>query len=250
MARLELAGWVMGLMLSPVVGLVSAARRSRMFHPTGLVCRARAEPVANLGPGAAAVAARLAGPALLRWSSAWWKSGEHIDVLGCAIRFTGDPLGAEPQPGDQDLLLATIQRPWSLPFAPLSTRVHDFLANAYYGVSPFEVPPLGRGEWRLVAENAAETGGSRRQRLEQNITTGRAVLLLEWAPYPGPLARPAAERFVALLRIQLTGWLELDQRALRFDPFRSGRGLRPVGLVHQMRRAAYRASQALRPNGR
>jgi hypothetical protein len=250
MARLELAGWAMGLVLSPVVGLISAARRSRMFHPTGLVCRARAEPVSNLGADAATVAARLAGPALVRWSSAWWKSGEHIDVLGCAIRFTAGPLGAEPQAGDQDLLLATIQRPWSMPFAPWSTHFYDFLANVYFGVSPFEVPPLGRGEWRLVPENASGPGDSRRERLDRAIAAGRAVLLLEWAPYPGPLARPVAERFVTLLRIQLDGWLELDQRALRFDPFRSGRGLRPVGFVHEMRRAAYRASQGLRPRGR
>jgi hypothetical protein len=250
MARLELAGWAMGLALSPVVGLISAARRSRMFHPTGLVCSARAEPAGNLGTAAASVAARLAGPALVRFSSAWWKSGEHIDVLGCAIRFTRGPLGAEPQPEDQDLLLATIQRPWSLPFAPLTTRFHDFLANAYFGVSPFEVPPLGRGEWRLVAEYVRGSGGSRRQRLAHAIAEGQAVLLLEWAPYSGPLAKPAIERFVPLLRIHLSGWLELDQRALRFDPFRGGRGLRPVGLVHHMRRAAYRASQALRPNGR
>lgn len=249
MAPFERLGWWMGLALAPLVGSVSAARRSRMFHPSGLVCSASAEPIANLGPAAASVAERLAGPALVRWSSAWWKSGERIDVLGCAIRFSRAPLGPEPQPGDQDLLLATIQRPWSLPFAPWSTRFHDFLANAYFGVSPFEVPPLGRGEWRLVAENAAEPGGSRKERLAQAIAAGRAALLLEWAPYPGALARPVPERFIPLLRIQLSGWLEIDQRALRFDPFRSGRGLQPVGLVHQMRRAAYRASQALRPRG-
>jgi hypothetical protein len=250
MARLELAGWAVGLVLSPVVGLISAARRSRMFHPAGLVCSARVEPVSNLGTSAATVAARLAGPALVRWSSAWWKSGEHIDVLGCAIRFTRAPLGAEPQAGDQDLLLATIQRPWSLPFAPLTTHVHDFLDNRYFGVSPFEAPPLGRGEWRLVASGAPEPGESRKERLERTMAAGHAVLLLEWSPYPGPLAKPAPERFVPLCRIHLTGWLELDQRALRFDPFRGGRGLRPVGFVHQMRRAAYGASQVFRPSGR
>lgn len=249
MTRSDIAGWAVGLALSPLTGLLSAARRSRMFHPTGLVCSASVEPAPNLGAGAASVAERLAGPALLRWSSAWWKRGEHIDVLGCAIRFTRGPLGVEPRSGDQDLLLATIQRPWSLPAAPWTTRFHDFLGNAYFGVSPFEVPPLGRIEWRLRAEPAEGPGGDRRQRLEHAITT-RAGLWLEWAPYPGSLTRPESSRFVPLLRLQLTGWLELDQRQLRFDPFRCGRGLTPVGFVHHIRRAAYWTSQALRPHAR
>jgi hypothetical protein len=249
MARQDLAGWAFGLALSPMTGLLSAVRRSRMFHPTGFVCSATAEPLPGSGAEVRSVAARLAGPALMRWSSAWWKQGEWIDVLGCAIRFTQGELGTEPAPDDQDLLLATIQRPWSLPFAPFSTRDHDFLDNAYFGVSPFEVPPLGRIEWRLVAERKPQpAAGTREERLERAIDAG-AALLLEWAPYPGPLKRPIAARFEPLLRIQLTGVLELDQRRLRFDPFRSGRGVKPVGLVHHMRRAAYWTSQALRPHG-
>jgi hypothetical protein len=38
----------------------------------------------------------------------------------------------------------------------------------------------------------------------------------------------------------------LDREALRFDPFRSGRGVRPVGFVHSMREGTYLASQAAR----
>jgi hypothetical protein len=251
MARDDLAGWVLGAALSPVTGLLSALRRSRMFHPTGLLCSALAEPLPQLGPAASAVAARLAGPALLRWSSAWWKSGEWIDVLGCAIRFTSGSFGVEPKTGDQDLLFATIQRPWSLPFAPFTTHDHDFLDNVYFGVSPFEVPPLGRIEWRLVPAGGAESrGNTRQERLAHAIAGGSGRLLLEHATYPGVLKKPVAERFEPLLSIQLTGFVELEQSRLRFDPFRSGRGITPVGLVHHMRRAAYWSSQALRPRGR
>jgi hypothetical protein len=183
-------------------------------------------------------------------------------VLGCAIRFSQDPLDIRPKPEDQDLLLATIQRPWSMPFAPVTTRQHDFLANHYYGVSPFEVPPLGRIEWRLVPENLdaerqlpkgpRRTGllpaaPTRAERLAAALQQGAATLLLEWAPYSGPLRRPAAELFAPLVRLKLTAQLELDQEALRFHPFRAGRGIEPVGFVHAMRRATYLSSQALRP---
>jgi hypothetical protein len=76
---------------------------------------------------------------------------------------------------------------------------------------------------------------------------GRAVLVLEVSPYTGPLLPPQPARFKRVARLKLTGWLELDQEALRFDPFRNGRGLRPVGFVHAMRRATYAASQRHRP---
>jgi hypothetical protein len=215
-------------------------------------------------PGAAeaqGVAARLVGPALVRWSSALWKDSpakgsgtrrERPDVLGCAIRFSQEPLDTRPKLEDQDLLLATIQRPWSMPFAPLTTRQHDFLANDYYGVSPFEVAPLGRIEWRLVpekldAERLLPASATRAERLAAALREGSATLRLEWAPYSGPLRRPAAELFAPLVRLKLTAQLELDQEALRFHPFRAGRGIEPVGFVHAMRRATYLTSQALRP---
>lgn len=243
----EITGRIAGLALSPFTGLISAARHSRMFHPSGILCAAVAEPVATAS-AAREVAARLAGPVLMRWSSAWWKTGEWADVLGCALRFSVAPLAAEPKPTDQDLLLATIQRPWTMPFAPFTTNEHDFFANTYYGVSPFEVPPLGQIEWRLVPEGAPSLNrGSRDERIAYRIDNGSAHLFLEWAPYPGPLTRPIPARFERLLRIQLTGFLELDQRRLRFDPFRSARGVDPVGFVHNLRRAAYWTSQRARP---
>jgi hypothetical protein len=144
----------------------------------------------------------------------------------------------------------------------LSTRQHDFLANYYYGVSPFEVPPLGRIEWRLApqkldAERSVPkpsqhagllpASATRAEGLAAALREGTASLLLQWAPYSGPLRRPAAELFAPLVRLKLTAQLDLDQEALRFHPFRAGRGIEPVGFVHAMRRATYLTSQALRP---
>jgi hypothetical protein len=239
-------GQFAGGVLSPFTAGLSALRRSRMFHPRGLLCRAQVEAAAA-EPALQAVAESLAGVALVRWSSALWKRGEWLDVLGCGLRFTGSPLSVQPSPGDQDLLLATIERPWTMPFAPFATRTHDFLDNVYYGVSPFEVAGLGKVEWRLVPEYPAVVGKTRAERLGRAMQDGHARLRLELAPYNGPLSRPHSAAFKRVVRLELTGWLELDQEALRFDPFRSGRGIQPVGFVHAMRRATYAASQRNRP---
>jgi hypothetical protein len=244
-APLDTAGQLLGGLVAPFTAVLSALRQSRMFHPRGITCAARvmAEPAR---PELAGVAEALAGVALVRWSSALWKHGEHTDVLGCALRFTTPPLTIEPKPGDQDLLLATIQRPWTMPLSPFSTRTHDFLANVYFGVSPFEVAPLGRVEWRVAPLAPSPAGADRRERLGL-AALSRARLSLELAPYTGPWRRPDPARFARVAVIELTSELALDQEALRFDPFRSGRGLEPVGFVHALRRATYAASQRGRP---
>jgi hypothetical protein len=239
-------GWLAGAALAPLTGLTSALRQSRMFHPSGITCIAEARCIATQ-PRAVEVAERLAGPVLLRWSSAWWKRGEHPDVLGCALRFTHGPVSVDAQPGDQDLLLATIQRPWTMAFAPLTTRQHDFFANTYFGVSPFDVPPLGRVEWRLTTPGASYGGRDRPARLARAIEAGAARIRLEWCPYAGPLVRPRAAAFEPLLELVIARLVEMDQRRLRFAPFRAGRGVTPVGFVSAMRHAAYWTSQALRP---
>ena len=246
MGREEVGGWLAGAALAPLTGLASALRQSRLFHPSGITCIAEARNVA-VTPEAREVAERLAGPVLMRWSSAWWKHGERHDVLGCALRFTQGPIGIEPQPHDQDLLLATIQRPWTMALSPLTTRQHDFLGNHYFTVSPFDAPPLGRVEWRLSPPGALYGGSDRRARLSRAIEAGAARVRLEWCPYAGALTRPQPDAFEPVVELAIARLVEVDQRRLRFDPFRSGRGITPVGFVHAMRRAAYGAGQALRP---
>ncbi len=229
-----MVGRALGFVLAPLTGGVSLVRRSRMFHPEGVVYRVEVTPLS-----ADPASPRLAGPALVRFSGAWWKRREWPDVLGLAIRF-GDP-GA-PAPDDQDLLFATIRRPWTMPFAPLATRVHDYLANDYYGVSPFDVAGLGRRYLRIVpTRGAAGRAGDRASRLAAEVARGAVRLELQVSVTPRTGYTPFAE-----LRIvsPLGG---VDQAALRFSPFRDGRGIAPRGLVHAMRLGAYRASQAMRP---
>lgn len=242
----KLFGEILGGALAPFTGAVSAVRRARMFHPRGHTLRAKVVAADHDGRWRD-VASALAGPALVRLSSAWWKRWQLPDVLGCAVRFTRDPIRAvsEPEPGAQDLLFATVRRPWTTPFAPLSTDVRDYFANDYYAVSPFRLPDGARVEWRLTPVSRAKRGRNRVERLTVEVASGEAGFLLEARLYPGVFRRGGAFDPVAL--VVLEELLDVDQERLRFDPFRAGRGIQPVGAVHAMRRATYAASQGLRP---
>jgi hypothetical protein len=216
-----------------------------VFHPEGAVYAA---DVAPAGADLTALGQRLAGPALVRMSTATWRGGrEWIDVLGCAIRFRRtDSPSAEPEPGDQDLLLATVRNPWTTLLAPLTTKQHDFLRNDYYAVSPFSVDGVSpRVKLRAVARRdghgvlAPGPGLSRGARLDLDVRDGRAVLELQ--------ARPGRGEYTPVARIALRERVDVDQEKLRFSPFRDGRGIRPRGFVHALRLGTYSASQLLRP---
>ncbi|HZR09561.1 MAG TPA: hypothetical protein VFA79_13340 [Myxococcales bacterium] len=236
MDRAERAGVWAGWLLAPLTGTLSLLRRARMFHPEGAVYRARVETV----PGPyAMLGRRLEGPALARLSTAWWRSGkEWLDALGIAIRVGRDP-GAEAKRGDQDLLFATIRSPWTTPFAPLTTEQHDFLANDYYGVSPFEVAGIGRAKLRLVSSRPRRLHARKRgARLVEAVERGEASLQLEIQ---------LEKRWEPVARIVLLEPAQVDQERLRFSPFRDGKGMAPRGFVHGLRRATYLLSQLARP---
>jgi hypothetical protein len=240
----EKAGIAIGYGLGFLTGAVSFLRRSRMFHPRGIVLRAevRASGSAVL---AALVRGELPKTALVRFSSALWKGREWPDVLGMAIRFTdAERPNEKPAFRDQDLLLATVPTPLLTLVAPLWTRFHDFLANSYYGVSPFELPDGRRVYFRVrfeIARRNIDRSTSRADRLRGAL--GSRVRL-ETNPRPvGPGWLPFAE---LVLREELS----IDQEALRFSPFRNGLEIRPRGFVHYLRLGAYAFSQAARPTSR
>lgn len=240
------AGFVVGGLFAPVTALVSFVRHSRMFHPVGVSCWATVQRI-DSGGSAGVLASRLPERALLRFSGAWWKRYELPDVLGCAVRLAQAPVHYEPRGSDQDLLFATIRRPWTTPFAPLSTNRRDYLANDYYAVSPFHVPGLGRIDLRLSPDARSPSGVDRGARLVAAVSAGRASLVLSWAPYSGAWRRPEPRSFSPLARLTIVGVTSLDDEATRFDPFQAGLGIEPVGFVHAIRALAYRASQRSRP---
>ncbi len=240
----EQVGEVLGRALAPLTQRVAEARHSRMFHPVGRVLRAEVIPMVAQVPERSVtdarsldlVAARIAGPALVRLSSAWWKRREWIDVLGCAVRLRSSPeLTAEASPGDQDLLFATVRFPITTLLAPLTTEQHDFLGNHYYGVSPFEVEPVGRVKLRIAPTRHPAQRGSRDELLTRALAERSAAFTFEVKTrFSG--WRPLAE-------IRLLEEVDVDQQALRFEPFRDGRGFEPRGFVHALRKGAYAGSR-------
>lgn len=239
MARL--LGVATGATLAPLFALGSFVRDARVLHPRGVVLWGRAVGVEAGDETWSRLGARLEGSVLARFSGAWWKRRQWPDVLGCALRFThGEAPSTQPLEGDQDLLLATIRNPLTTGLAPLTTHVHDYLDNAYFGVSPFHAAGIGRVKLRLASDHRAPASDTRAERIDAALDRGPIGLRLQ--------ARPArlGTDYRAVARITLLARVELDQEALRFDPYRAGRQLEPAGFVHAMRIPAYAASQRAR----
>lgn len=228
----ELLGRIIGVLLAPLVFVVSLLRGARAFHPDGVVYRADVLP-ATTDASLAAMAGRLEGPALVRLSAAMRRGGEQPDVLGIAIRF-----GAA---GEQDLLLGTFDGfgPRQLRAAVATTDAHDFLHNDYRSVSPYRLDGVGLATLHARGEAAGGDGATRTERLAQAVAAGRAVLHLE-ARMVGPDDERAAR---PLVDIHLVGRASVPGALLRFSPFRDGLGVRPVGLIAGLRWAVYPPSQ-------
>jgi hypothetical protein len=243
MALSEELGRVVGTLWGPAVRAGAALRHARLLHPDGVTYRAEVKECSTR-ESFRPVAARLAGPALVRLSSALWrKQREWPDVLGLAVRLRSEePLTEEPSPGDQDLLFATVRSPWTLGLAPLTTDTHDWLENDYYAVSPFQVNGLGRAKLRITSSRADAPGNTRVERLEAALHAGQARFTLEVLPRRGE----AAGRWHPLVELRLVEQVTLDPATLRFWPYRNGRGIQPVGFVHALRIPTYRQSQEAR----
>lgn len=238
MRILEAWGRLMGGIAAPFAALGSLTRNARLFHPDGVLYSARVDPLAKEGP-IGELAKRLQGPAIVRLSSAWWRNEkEWPDILGIAVRFLDSDKSAAKSPGprDQDLLFATIPALPLMPVAPLFTRQHDFFANQYPALLPFAVEGLGRVKFRIVTMRLPSNLRTRRQKLEARVAAGTAVLRLEMRS-----TRPGAI-WTDVAMIVLREKSPVDESTLLFDPFRSGRGIVPVGFFQMARAAIYKAS--------
>lgn len=209
------------------------------------------EPIARAGALGTA-AARLEGDALVRLSAALWRDTESLpDVLGFAIRIHGPgPVHPEPEPGDQDILFATIRRPYTMFLGPFTTNPHSYLLNDYYATSPFDMEGVGRVRLRVVSprdaasispRDSGEHELRRDEELDRAVDRGTAIFRLEAQPDKlGAAWEPVAS-------IRLIVRAAIDQSALRFWPFQADRGVVPRGFVHALRRGVYWASQLARP---
>lgn len=231
-------GVAVGAAIAPWIGIGSFVRRARFFHPRGTVLWGRVTPL-EIDGAWRELAESLAGSVLVRFSGAWWKNRQWLDVLGCALRFTHSTLPVvEPGPLDQDLLMATVRIPATTLLAPLTTHVDDYLRNAYFGVSPFAFGELGHIKLRLMpCHPASEPTATRDAALEEALELGFTRLWLE--------ARPArlGSKYRRIAEIELLERALIDQEKLSFDPYRAGRGLTPSGFVHALRIPVYAASR-------
>lgn len=242
----ERVGAALGRFLAPGAAALSARRRARMFHPDGLTFFVEVTPSTRVPDAFRPLADELAGHGLARFSGALWRRGfEHLDVLGIGLRFRrAEAASPLPDADDQDLLFATIVSPFTMPASPFTTRAGDYFENHSWAVSPFDAPGGRRVKFRITpVVPPTDGGGTREERLLHAVEAGQAQLRLE-------VRGVFRMRWSPLATLTLTSRAELDQERLRFSPFQDGRGVRPRGLVHALRRAVYPASQAGRGRGR
>jgi hypothetical protein len=161
-----------------------------------------------------------------------------MEVLGVALRLRKDEsVDANVADDDQDLLFATIRSPFTMLFAPFTTDAHDYFNNQYWAVSPFDVPGIGKVKFRISPSALhAPSKLNRDARLLTIAASGRATLRVE-------ARQPYCPHWSSIATITLHDRANIDQEALRFSPFHSGRGIVPRGFVHALRKHAYPASQ-------
>jgi hypothetical protein len=232
----EWLGHLVGSYVAPAFAAGSRLRGARLLHPRGVLHRGEVRSLARDDDALMALGDRLAGPAIVRFSSALFRGERAPDLLGLAVRFCSDPLpSVDPDGCDQDLLFATMPGIFRLPAALVRTDVHDFLANDYYGALSFDVDGIGRAKLRVRPEGDTKRGEGRERRLAEAVAVGDARLVLE-------IRRRGHARWSPVVAIDVGERLELDDRELRFVPYLNARGIRPVGFVHAMRGATYAAS--------
>jgi len=222
-------GALIGLLLGVVIFWVSFLRAKRAVHADGAICRAEVTARdAELGP-------RLAGPALVRLSGAFAaQATTGHDVLGLDIRFQ-KAFSADAANGDQDLLMGTFESFATARKDEMATDAVDYLDNTYSSVTPWLVPGKGPVVFHVKPppKQKADRGADRLARLDADITAGgaRVTLQIDGAD---------------IAEVRLIERLAIDQRTLHASMFRTGRGVRPVGVRNGIRATVYPISQLAR----
>ncbi len=216
------------------MGAAAALRGGKAVHPHGVVHRARLR-VLDGASGAPPAATLLSEPAshdcLVRFSRSVGLPRPLPDLLGMSIRVPH----AYGRDRPQDLLLVSSV---DLPIAH-----HVFLPAGDVQARPYSSSlPYRAGDDRFLIgalpdpSSPRPKGGSELERLARAAATGRLGFALAVAPVMGRFRR------VGVLEVGERLPPELD--ALRFDPWNSGGGLAPVGVLNRMRPSAYALSQS------
>lgn len=230
----ERVGAQLGSVIAPIFAAVSRIRGARTFHPRGDLARVTVEPIASEDHALKRLGWSLKGKGLIRFSNALFAAKVPVmpDVLGCSLALVDE----DGKP-DQHLLMATIQRPWTMLLAPMSTNVKDYLANDYFGVSPFSAPGIESLYLSLRREEAGEqqTAEDRQSLFTKEVDAHRSLVLAASTGPRGP--------WTPVARVTLQERLGEESGAMEFDPFLDGRGLVPHGFIHSLRKSVYAASR-------
>lgn len=223
MTFLEKSGRVLGYILGCFTALGSFLRKSRLFHPVGILYEAR-------------VKSDIVPPyALVRFSGAWWKDKEWPDVLGISIRFSSSPtFMTNPHEDDQDLLFATFPKAWMIFMGPFITDHHHFLNNKYYAIKPFRRGGLTT-KYKISSEHHPGPG-SRINQLRE-IQKQKNITLFLWE------LDSLTQNWRIKGEIKLIKESQLDQDFICFNPFQNGHGIIPQGFIHHLRIGSYKLGQ-------
>ncbi len=215
-----------------VFGGLARLRDDRALHPHGIVARGTLRALgAPAGRGSELLARAGEHPVIVRLSRGGGLPEPLPDVLGCALRIP-DAYG----PGEhQDFALAS-----SLP-APVGRHALvpalGFPAAFYSSVLPYRIG----GETRMVGAAVQRPAGRRGglDAMAQAVRDRTLRVTVSVASVLGPWEA------VATLDVDTLGSPE-DAR-IRFNPWNTGDGIRPTGVLQRLRDPAYRSSQAASP---
>ncbi|MBW3657575.1 MAG: hypothetical protein KY457_02980 [Actinobacteria bacterium] len=203
---------------------LSAARGKRVFHPDGVAYRARWEPVGTAG-GVLTTPASEAREvdAVVRFSRAIGLPESAPDILGAAVKL----LDAHGAGRDQDLALASSGR--SAVSRHLLVPTRGFTGAVFSSIAPY----AAAGERVTVMAEMSDDGTPRPF---EDLRAG-AVPPADLHLWVEPSGR-------SLGTLRVGARLSDDvSRDLRFDPWHTGPGLRPIGWINRLRRPTYAASQ-------
>lgn len=224
----DAGGYAVGLVLAGLAGV----RRGKAVHPHGAVYEA--ELVVH-GYSDAVARTELLGtsgrrPALVRFSRSLGLPRPLPDLLGMSVRVP-DAYGHRQH---QDFLLVTSVD------APVMH--HLFLPASDAQQRPYSSSlPYRAGDRTLIVgalprpESPRFEGGNELQRLAASAATKRLAFDLAVAELWG--------RFRPVAKLEVGSPLPAEADALRFNPWNTGGGLQPVGLLNRLRDYAYPLSQ-------
>jgi hypothetical protein len=218
-----------------VFGGLSTLRRRRSLHPDGASYHATVRIDGGGGPAGVPLLAQPAShPALVRFSRGVGLPPALPDVLGLALRLCD----VHGEGRHQDLLMVTSAKPPVLhhlilpgvrgPFGQPYSTVLPYRAGdgvRLFGALPLR-SPAGRGRRDLEEFDAAVARGEAR------------FALAVAAPFRG-------WRRIGSIEVGAPLGVDAGER-LRFNPWNTGGGIRPVGPFQRLRDPAYSASQRAR----